>query len=114
MSNDTGMILISIILVSLILGIIVGQSYNKCDTNPNNVEYWKSKYNKLNQTYQTCLQDKQVLQSNLFKLLVNSYGNKIIWNVSGLSSYKLVCPAREYVDIEIPKKLNELIDKGCI
>ena len=114
MRDDTAIILVGIIFLIFLLGFIYGQSYNKCDTNPKNVEYWKSEYKGLNESYQTCMQDKQVLQSNLFKLLVNSYGNKIIWNVSGLSSYKLVCPAREYVDIEIPKKLNELIDKVCI
>lgn len=111
--SDNEIILLSIIFIIFIIGFIFGQSYNKCDTNPNNVEYWKSEYKGLNESYQICIQDKQILQSDLFKLLVNSYRGKIIWNVIELSSYKLICPAREYVDIEIPEKLNELIDEVC-
>lgn len=84
-------------------GYSFGQS--NCDKNPESVEYWKNKYIEEQEK-------NKLLQTQILDVLINSYAKKLVWSVSGLTPYKIVCYT-DYSKFEMPQEFKEVLNNLC-
>jgi len=103
--EDAIIFLIAAVFFIGFVGYSIGQSNCNCDNNPANVEYWKIKYLEEQQK-------NELLENQILDVLINSYTKKLVWSVSGLGSYKMVCYTN-YSNLEIPQELKEMLDTLC-
>ena len=103
--EDAIIILIIAVLIIGGIGYLIGQSNYNCDKDPGAVEYWKNKYIEEQKK-------NELLTNQILDVLINSYTKKLVWSVSGLTPYKIVCYT-DYSNLEIPEELKNLLDNIC-
>ncbi len=97
--------LIAAVFIMGFIGYSIGQSNFNCDKNTENVEYWKNKYIEEQEK-------NKLLQTQILEVLINSYAKKLVWSVSGLTPYKIICYTN-YSNLEMSKEFKEILDNLC-
>ncbi len=92
----------------IFIGYNIGYSegLSDCNKNPSNVEYWKTKYNETQK-------ENEFLKSQIVDVLVNSYAKNIVYSVTGLSKYRIICTSNYSSFLENSPDIKGILDSLC-
>lgn len=74
-----------------------------CSSCIQEVKQLREEIKELNELYQNVLEENRILKEEIPKLLIQSYSNKVIWDITGLGQYRRgLCLLKIYLKDEIP------------